>query len=343
MSWRKGVPLLLVLMVLVPVPVLAHVSAEDAGIIGIIEDGRKTAFLVNSKFDINVTRWMGVVDKGIPVIFYGNDTDQFKRVYNSSLTLSGETDNTTRVVAIGVWLQGTGGKAVEHGIIVKDYEFTATNLQAVYNWLDEMQAYGDSSLVLAGTRTEVEYQEPYGVLESRIELLKVDDTSTEFDWYDVTVSQELTPGANSSGSDWEWERLTYTMNGSITESNVFLSDYDQPPTGDLPKGLFSFLWRLLNFDIRRLFPWFYVPEVVVQGVDLSDFSRGLFMVQYLAPDGFQRSDEPLSVRHHYVLRVRDGEPPRFWQGTGVKYVRGDIIAGVPFYSPLLGEGYISLR
>ncbi len=310
---------------------------------GIIEDGGEAAFLVNSKFDINVTRWMGVIDKGIPVIYYGNDTDQFNRVYNGTLTLSSDTDNTTRVVAVGVWLQGSGERIVEHSITVKDYEFTATNLQAVYRWLDEMQGYGDSSLVLAATRTEVEYQEPYGVLESRIELLKVDDTSSEFDWYDVTVSQGLTPGANSSGSDWEWGRLTYTMNGSMTESNVFLSDYDQPPTGELPKGLFSFLWRLLNFDVRRLFPWFYVPEVEVQGVDLSDYGRDLFMVQYLAPDGFLRSDEPLSVRHHFVLRVRDGEPPHFWQGTSIKYVRGDIIAGVPYYSPLLGEGYVSLR
>ena len=74
---RKGVPLLLFLMILAPGPVLARVGAEDAGIIGIIEDGRETVFLVNTKFDINVTRWMGVVDKGIPVIFYGNDTDQF--------------------------------------------------------------------------------------------------------------------------------------------------------------------------------------------------------------------------------------------------------------------------
>jgi len=322
---------------------LARVGAEDAGIIGIIEDGRETAFLVNSKNDINMTRWMGVLNDGISVIFYGNDTDQFKRVYNSTLTLSGDTDNTTRVVAVGVWLQGTRERTVEHGIIVKDYEFTATNFQAVYRWLDEMQAYGDSSLVLAGTRTEVEYQEPYGALENRIELLKVDDTSTNFDWYDITVSQKLTPGANSSGSDWEWERLTYTMNGSMTESNVFLSDYDQPLSGELPTGLFSFLWRLLNFDIRRIFPWFYVPEVEVQGVDMSDFSKELFMVQYIAPDGFQRSDEPLSVRHHYVLRVRVGEHPRFWQGTGVKYVRGDIIAGIPYYSSLLCEGYISLR
>jgi len=330
-------------MLVVPVPVLAHVSAEEAGVIGIIEEGKEIAFLVDSKNVINATRWKGALNEGTPVIVYGNNTDQFKKVYNSSLTLTGDTDNTTNIVAVGVWLQGSGEQTVEHSIIVKDYEFRAANLQSVYKWLDETLEYGDSSLILAGTRTEVEYQEPYGILEGRVELLKVNDTSDEYDWYDVTVNQELTPGSNSSGSDWEWNWLTYTMNGSTVDSNVFLSDYDQPPSGELPTGLFSFLWRILNFNVRRLFPWLYAPEVEVEGVDMSDFSRELFMVQYRAPDGFQRSDEPLRVRHHYVLRVEDGEPPRFWQGAQVTYMRGSVIAGVPFYSPLMGEGYLELR
>ncbi len=330
-------------MIVVPIPVLAHVGAEDAGIISLIEEGKETAFLVNSKNDINATRWAGVLNDGIPVIIYGNNTDQFKRVYNGSLTLSGDTDNATNIVAVGVWLQRSGEKTVEHSITVKDYEFKATNLQAVYKWIDETLSYGDSSLILAGTRTEVEYQEPYGVLVTRVELLKVDDTSTEHDWYDVTVSQELTPGANSSGSDWEWNWLTYTMNGSMVKSNVVLSNYDQPPTEELPTGLFSFLWRILRFEVRRLIPWLYVTEVEVEGVDMSDYSRELFMVQYRAPDGFQRSDEPLIVRHHYILRVEDGEPPSFWQGTQIKYMRGSVIAGVPYYSPLMGEGYLELR
>jgi hypothetical protein len=341
--WKKGVLLLLVAVIVVPVPVLAHVGAEDAGIISLFEAGMETAFFVNSKNEINTTRWKGVLNEGTPVVVYGNNTNQFKMVHNSSLTLTGDTDNTTNIVAVGVWLQGSGEQKVEHCIIVKDYEFTTTNLQAVYKWLNETMDYGDSSLILAGTRTEVEYQEPYGVLESRVELLKVDDTSDEYDWYDVTVNQELTPGSNSSGSDWEWNWLTYTMNGSMIESNVFLSDYDQPHTDELPTGLFSFLWRALNFNLKRLLPWFYVPEVGVEGVDMSDFNRELFMVQYRIPDGFQLSDEPLSVRHHYVLRVEEGEPPRFWQGTQVKYMRGSVIAGVPYFSPLMGEGYLELR
>jgi hypothetical protein len=306
--WKKGVLLLLVAVIVVPVPVLAHVGAEDAGIISLFEAGMETAFFVNSKNEINTTRWKGVLNEGTPVIVYGNNTNQFKMVHNSSLTLTGDTDNTTNIVAVGVWLQGSGEQKVEHCIIVKDYEFTTTNLQAVYKWLNETMDYGDSSLILAGTRTEVEYQEPYGVLESRVELLKVDDTSDEYDWYDVTVNQELTPGSNSSGSDWEWNWLSYTMNG----------------------------WMIL-------LPWFYVPEVGVEGVDMSDFNRELFMVQYRIPDGFQLSDEPLSVRHHYVLRVEEGEPPRFWQGTQVKYMRGSVIAGVPYFSPLMGEGYLELR
>lgn len=280
---------------------------------------------------------------GEAMVFYGNASDQFHSVHNLSLTLIGETDNTTKVVANGIWLQASQGSVTEHILVVKDYEIKPRNLNVIQGWIDYILAESDAPPELVASRTMVEFHEPYGILETRVELLKVIDTSTSFDWYDVTVSQELTPGSNSSGSDWEWNWLTYTMNGSMVKSNVFLSDYDQPPSGELPTGLFSFLWRVLNFNIRKLLPWLYVTEVEAEGVDMSDFSRELFMVQYRAPDGFQRSDEPLSVRHHYVLRVEDGEPPRFWQGTQVKYMRGSVIAGVPYYSPLMGEGYLELR
>ena len=111
----------------------------------------------------------------------------------------------------------------------------------------------------------------------------------------------------------------------------------------MPTGLFSFLWRVLNFNLKKLFPWIYVPELKVEGVDMSDFSRELFKVQYRAPDGFQKSDEQLSVRHHYVLRVEEGESPRFWQQSQVKYVKDNVIAGAPYFSPLLSEGYLELR
>ena len=291
----------------------------------------------------NEVELASALQDGEIMVFYGNATEQFHSIQSLSLTLSGETDNTTRVVAIGVWLQESQGSVIEHVLVVRDYDDTPTILNVIQGWLEYLLADLDVPPELVATRTMVEFQEPYGVLETRVELLKVNDTSPALDWYDVTVSQELTSGSNSSGSDWECDRLTYTMNGSMLESNVFLSDYDQPPSGDLPTGLFSFLWRLLNFNLRKLFPWIYVPEIGVEGVDMSDFSRDLFMVQYHAPDGFQRSNEPLEVRHHYVLRVEDGTPPKFWQGTQVKYVKDNVIAGTPYYSPLLAEGYLELR
>jgi hypothetical protein len=283
------------------------------------------------------------LQEGEIMVFYGNASDQIHSIHSLSQTLSGETDNTTKAVANGVWLQESHGSVIEHVLVVKDYEETPTILNVIQGWLDYVLAEPDAPPELVATRTMVEFHEPYGVLETRIELLKVNDTSASFDWYDVTVSQELTPGSNSSGSDWEWNRLTYTMNGSMVKSNVFLSDYDQPPSGELPSGLFSFLWRVLNFNLKRLLPWLYMPEAGVEGVDMSDFSRELFMVQYRAPEGFQRSDEPLSVRHHYVLRVEDGTLPKFWQGAQVTYFRGSVIAGVPYYSHLMGEGYLELR
>lgn len=277
------------------------------------------------------------------MVFYGNASDQIHSIHSLSLTLSGETDNTTKAVANGVWLQESQGSVIEHVLVVKDYEETPSILNVIQGWLDYVLAEPDAPPELVATRTMFEFHEPYGILETRLELLKVNDTSASFDWYDVTVTQDLTPGSNSSGSDWEWNWLMYTMNGSMVKSNVFLSDYDQPPSGELPTGLFSFLWRLLNFNFKRLLPWLYLPEIGVEGVDMSDFSRELFMVQYRAPDGFQRSDEPMSVRHHYVLRIEDGGLPRFWQGTQIKYMRGSVIAGTPYYSPLLSEGYLELR
>lgn len=267
---------------------------------------------------------------------------QLGSIYNQSLVLRGETDNTTNIVARGLWL-GHSGAAVEHTLEVRDYEETDALQSTLQGWVDRVTADTDLPPELVATKTLIELHEPYGVLETRVEVLKVGDISHEFDWYDVTVNQELTPGSNSSGSDWQWEWLTYTMNGSMAESNIHLSDYDAPPPSELPTGLFSFLWRFINFSFRSLIPWLNVPEVDVEGLDMSDFSRELFRVQYRAPDGFTRANEPLEVRHHYVLRVEDGRLPIFWQGTQVKYLRGSVIAGVPHYSPLMAEGYLELR
>jgi hypothetical protein len=76
---------------------------------------------------------------------------------------------------------------------------------------------------------------------------------------------------------------------------------------------------------------------------MSDFNQETFTVRYQAPLGYQKSDEALETRHHYVLRVEDGEKPSFWQQSQVKYVRDGVIAAPPYYSQLLHEGYLGLR
>ena len=256
-----------------------------------------------------------------------------------AFSLKGETDNSTRLVFEGAWI----GSSTEHSLVIKDYTFLPDHEETANRWLNEARDFSETSYQVLGVRTEIEYFEPYGVLETKTELVMVNDTSSEFDWYDITVTQTLIPGANTSGSDWEWGWLTYTMNGSKGDSNGFLSDYDSPPSNELPTGIFSFLWRILNFHPRDFFPWFYQNELDVEGIDMSDFSLETFSVRYQAPNGYQQADEPLETRHHYVLRVGEGVKPKFWQQTQVKYVRAGVIAAPPYYSPLLHEGYLELR
>ena len=329
-------------MMLLPVPVSAQ-SSTELPFVGIGHDVVEIAFIVDSENDFNSTQYQEALLDGMPVVYYGENSGLFNELYNFSLVLTGETDNSTREVALGGLFHETKYGFVEHSLIIKGYSYEGSHLERVNEWLNETFGYPQTSFEITVARTELEYLEPYGVLETLTELVKVNDTSSEFDWYDVTVSQTLTPGANSSGSDWEWGWLTYTMNGSMGESNVFLSDYDRPPTDELPTGFFSFLWRILNFDPRDLLPWLYPPPLRVEGFDLSDFSLETFTVRYQAPDRYQKAGEPLEVRHHYVLRVREGDKPIFWQQSQVKFVKGNVIAAPPYFSLLLGEGYLELR
>lgn len=302
-----------------------------------LEDGTTYHWVRDSRY--NTSDLKEAVQMGDLVVAYGDYVDVLSSVYNRSLTMKGETDNATNVVANGIWVRDS----VEHSIIVKDYLTTSETFRAVDDWIADIYFnYYDSPSDLY-TFTEVEFHKPYGVLMTKTELLKVNDTSSGYDWYDVTVTQSLTPGANTSDSDWEWDWITYTMNGSNPGSNVFLSDYDSPPNDELPTGLFSFLWRILNFHPRDVFPWLYPAEPQVEGLDMSDFSQEKYMVRYQAPGSYPQSDEPLEVRHHFVLRVQDGVKPRFWQQSQVKYVRGSVLASPPYYSQLFHEGFLELR
>lgn len=268
----------------------------------------------------------------MPVHSQGSESDL-------SFNLLGEIDNSTRIVINESWIRDS----TEHSLFIKDYELIPEHEEAANTWLVEAQGFSEDYYQVLAIRTEIEYHEPYGVLKTQTEFVKVNDTSFEFDWYDVTVTQTLTPGANRSGGDWEWGWLTYTMNGSKGDSNVFLSNYDAPPSSEHPKGLFSFLWRILNFHPRDFFPWLYATELDVEGIDMSDFSLEMFSVRFQAPMGYKKADEPHEMRHHYVIRVGDGEKPKFWQQTQIKFVRTGTIAAPPYFSPLIHEGYLELR
>jgi hypothetical protein len=317
------------------VPVSAQSTTEETP----IEFGHEqTEFVLFAENGVNITfseDWLDLMD-GSPVVYYG---DVFNDLIFLRFSLMGETDNSTKVVVNGVILQ----ESQEYSLVIKDYSPQPNHNATIDRWIEDVRSQELTSYDVMAIRTEIEYHEPYGTLDTTTELVKVNDTSSEFDWYDVTVSQTLTPGANTSGSDWEWGWLTYTMNGSKGDSNVFLSDYDAPPSNELPTGLFSFLWRILNFHPRDFFPWFYQNELDVEGIDMSDFSLEKFSVRYQAPLGYQKADAPLEMRHHYVLRVGEGVKPRFWQETQVKYVRAGTLAAPPYYSPLLHEGYLELR
>jgi hypothetical protein len=183
---------------------------------------------------------------------------------------------------------------------------------------------------------------PHGVLETKIDVLRMEKENPEYDWYDVTVTQTLTPGANIS-SDWEWNWLIYTMNGTYGNGNVMLSDYDPPPSHEAPKGIFTFLWKLLGFDLSEYLPWFMKPEPILEGFDRSDFSIELYRVQYSAEQGYPHRDEPLEIRHHYVVRVGEGETPVFWHQTQIQYTQSGDFAQIPYITSQLASGYINVR
>jgi hypothetical protein len=130
------------------------------------------------------------------------------------------------------------------------------------------------------------------------------------------------------------------MNGTMGSSNIYLSDYDSAYSEELPQGPFSFLWRLIGFDLREYIPWLFPPEPMVTGADMSDFSIELFRARYEAPRNYRYRNEPLEERHHYVIRIEDGESPVFWHQTQAQYTQTDDFAQVPYITPPLASGYL---
>ena len=279
---------------------------------------------------------------GIPVVFYGNASLSVAELYKPQMIVSNRSATDTRLVASGLWLQRQNDEIIEHQLSVYDYSFTQYDMESIYKWLNELNSQTPpENLVLSGILTEVDHHEPQGVLESKTEVLRIVDDNLEFDWYDVTVTQRLTPGANYTSSSWEWNWITYTMNGSLGLSNVYLSEYEAPVQPEPPKGLFSFLWKILGFDLRNYIPWLQ-QEPRVEGIDMSDYSIELFRVRYSASRNSKLRDKPLERRYHYVLRTGEGVSPVFWRQTQVQYTQAEDFAQVPYITEPLASGYIKV-
>jgi hypothetical protein len=306
--------------------------------------GEITAVLYNSEGDVNMSQALDHLMNGVSVVFYGNNSFNVIELYSPEFVIENHTTSESRLVASGLWLQKDGNTRIEHQIQIYDFSFTQTDLDSIYRWLSETSPVTTpTGYKIEGMITQIDHHEPYGVLETETEVLRVLDDNSEYDWYDVSVTQRLTPGVNYTSSSWEWNWLQYTMNGSLGSSNVYLSDYDPPPSNELPEGPFSFLWRILGFDLRDLIPWLSPPEPKVVGIDMSDFSLELFRARYEAPRDYRYKNEPFEIRHHYVLRIDEGNAPRFWHQTQAQYTQSRTFAQIPYITPPLASGYVAKR
>ena len=314
---------LLLLSALCPPAVAGNPALEDA--VNVVEMGGVEAVFVNSSLYSpdaaeEIREW---VDRGAPVIFYGDQPELLLDVYRPRICVEGSSRGGSRLVVLGV-IAAEGNRSNEFVLRVLGRSFTMDALEHAYGWVEDSRGETvDGSLSnrygSVGTLREVERHEPYGVLESTVELVRVlGDDSETYDWYDVTVTQTVSPGRHLGDSGWGWSWLEYRMNGTAPGANVYLTDYDQPPSGETPAGLFSFLWRIMTFRWDEAFPWLS-EDPIVQGLDMSDFSLELFMARY---ENMGDAGVPFTVRHHYVLRVEEGQSPVFWHQTQIKYVKG---------------------
>ena len=282
------------------------------------------------------------------MLFHGDNPELFLEVYEPRIHLESGEQGGSRLLVLGARLRVNGNHTHESVLRVWGSSLSEGSLESVYRWLDEMEEVSEGSLAevygYVGASTDVHRHEPFGVLESRLEALRMpDDGSGQYDWYDLTVTQSVTPGAWGGSSMWRWSWVEYTMNGSAAGSNVYLSDYDQPAASRAPIGLFTLLWRIVTFQWRDLLPQILSREQGVEGLNMSDFSRELFMVRYEAYGGFDETDRPFKARHRYILRVDEGAAPRFWHQTQVKYVKGGALSVERHITPPIAGGYISIQ
>lgn len=292
-------------------------------IVNVVEiAGVEAVFINSSLVSPDTAEDIGTwVYSGAPVVFYGDQPELLLDFYTPRVYVEGMTSAGSRLVALGV-IAATGNSSGDSVLRVMGGAFTEDLLGHAIDWVEDSGVSSGSPSIgyeRVGLLRDVERREPYGVVESTVELVRLlGDGSETYDWYDATVTQTVSPGKHRGVSGWGWSWLEYRMNGSAAGANVYLSDYDAPPRGEPPAGLFSFLWRIMTFRWDEAFPWLR-DEPVVQGLDMSDFSRELFMARY---ENMGDAGAPFTVRHRYVLRVAEGQAPTFWHHAQVKYVKG---------------------
>ncbi len=325
-------------------PTAARGQPQEAAVNVVEIGGVEAAFVNSSLYSSEAAEEMRTwVDTGAPVVFYGGQPELLLDVYMPRIYVEGASSEGSRLVALGV-IAASGNRSGDSVLRVMGRSFTEDMLEHAIGWVEDCRGETEGSppdgYERVGLLREVERHEPYGVVESTVELVRVlGDDSETYDWYDVTVTQTVSPGRHTGDSGWGWSWLEYRMNGSADGANVYLSDYDAPPSGEPPVGLFSFLWRVLTFRWDEAFPWLR-EEPVVQGLDMSDFSGELFMARY---ENRGEAGAPFTVRHHYVLRVGEGQAPMFWQQTQIKYVKGTAFNVERHITPPILDGLVTVN
>ena len=325
-------------------PAAARGQPPEAAVNFVEIGGVEAAFVNSSLYSPEAAEEIRTfVDTGAPVVFYGDQPEQLLDVYMPRIYVEGASTEGSRLFALGV-IAASGNRSGDSVLRVRGRMFTEDMLEHAVSWVEDCRRETEGSpsdgYERVGLLREVERHEPYGVVESTVELVRVlGDDSETYDWYDVTVTQTVSPGRHTGDSGWGWSWLEYTMNGSAGGANVYLSDYDAPPSGEPPVGLFSFLWRIMTFRWEEAFPWLR-EEPVVQGLDMSDFSRELFMARY---ENSGDAGAQFTVRHRYVLRVLEGRSPTFWHQTQVKYVKGAAFNVERHITPPILEGLVTVN
>jgi len=303
----------LLLAATLSMPTAARGQAPES-VVNVVEiGGVETVFvnssLISSDAAPDIRTWL---DRGAPVVFYGDQPELLLDFCMPRIYVEGVTSDGSKLVALGV-IAATGNRSGGSALRVMGRSFTEDALGHAIDWVEDCLGAASGSpsdgYERVGLLREVERHEPYGVVESTVDLVR----------------------------GWSW--LEYLMNGSAAGANVYLSDYDQPPSGETPAGLFSFLWRIMTFRWDEAFPWLR-DEPVVRGVDMSDFSRELFMVRY---ENSGDTGAQFTVRHRYVLRVGEGQAPMFWHQTQIRYAKGVAFNVERHITPPMLDGLVKVN